>query len=752
MDWNNDGKKDLIMGQSYDDGRVMIYTNAGTHAAPLFNGYSFLQVGGMDWLPGNRSMPDVYDWNNDGLDDILCGEEALGRVYLLTNSGAAGSPLFAASSFIQNSGTTLWLGVDTRSAPVVVDWDLDGNKDLLIGNYWGRIFFYRNTGSDASPTFNGYTQLQAGGTTLNVGNFSRPEVFDWNGDGMTDLIVGSSAGEVWVFLAINPSLPHLALQARQMNDDDADDYLERGEGADLVCTLRNDSAAASNVVLTLSTESPWCTITDNNTTFPGIGAGSTTSNAGDPFRLRVDSNAPPGQAISFRLDVSSDAGLYEARYHFIYNVALPNLILTHLFVNDSRGDTNCALSGGEDAYIVTRILNADYPADNVNCRLSTDSAHIALQRSEVNLGTVGKDQSVHNGATPFSLSVGASAPQAAVYEFFLEIWYDTCTTTTTYAFLVGDYAVDDTASYSWVDTTGGTSLALSWCDYAAAPLPFPFTLYGKPYATAYITSNGQIMFENPDGWYYNARPIPEAALPNALIAPYWNLLNPTLGGTIRHKTFGSEPNRYWVAEWNSVPYYFDSLNTCTFEAILHEDGRIIFQYGDMGSGTYSNGSRATVGIEGATGLFGEEYSCWTANNVMPGDAIEISVPGSVVDTDEDGLPDDYEQIFTGGLGATPGGDTDGDGRTDGQELRCLTDPNDSNSVLRIEQVDCPANDHVIRWQCIAGVPYNVRHRSELAGGSWSNLNPVPIVGPDSCTAAYTSAVPAARSFYRISVP
>ena len=53
MDWNNDGKKDLITGSSYDDGRVKIYLNTGTDAAPLFNGSTLVQASGspisMNW-------------------------------------------------------------------------------------------------------------------------------------------------------------------------------------------------------------------------------------------------------------------------------------------------------------------------------------------------------------------------------------------------------------------------------------------------------------------------------------------------------------------------------------------------------------------------------------------------------------------------------------------------------------------------------------------------------------------------------
>ncbi|MBI5057874.1 MAG: hypothetical protein HZB61_14775 [Nitrospirae bacterium] len=54
------------------------------------------------------------------------------------------------------------------SVPVVFDWDSDGKKDLLIGNSYtdegkvrhGYISFYKNTGADPAPSFDGFIYLQ----------------------------------------------------------------------------------------------------------------------------------------------------------------------------------------------------------------------------------------------------------------------------------------------------------------------------------------------------------------------------------------------------------------------------------------------------------------------------------------------------------------------------------------------------------------------------------------------------------------
>ncbi len=54
------------------------------------------------------------------------------------------------------------------SVPLVYDWDGDGKKDLLVGHKdgtHGYISFYKNTRSDESPAFSGFTYIQKCGVT-----------------------------------------------------------------------------------------------------------------------------------------------------------------------------------------------------------------------------------------------------------------------------------------------------------------------------------------------------------------------------------------------------------------------------------------------------------------------------------------------------------------------------------------------------------------------------------------------------------
>lgn len=179
----------------------------------------------------------------------------------------------------------------------------------------------------------------------------------------------------------------------------------------------------------------------------------------------------------------------------------------------------------------------------------------------------------------------------------------------------GGYMWRDTAagiSYSWDDISStGTILAGRSDDSMTGPIDmgFTFSFYGNNYSQIYVCNNGYVTFTN-DGCSYTNGAVPNAGTPNNIIAPYWDDLY-TLG-EVRYETLGTSPSRRFVVSWLGVDQYAArGQGDMTFQAILYEtNNRVKMQFMDtlVDNAGISYGAGATIGIEGAGGTAGTQFS------------------------------------------------------------------------------------------------------------------------------------------------
>ncbi|UCD76838.1 MAG: VCBS repeat-containing protein [Phycisphaerales bacterium] len=202
--WDGDDAKDLLVGVS--DGTIKIYLNVGTDDDPTFDAGTFLQVGEPDLKVdidvGKRPTPSMVDWNNDGRKDLVTGAlDGLIRIFI--NEGTDTEPDFITETILQTGREDLVVP-EYRSSPVIMDLDDDGKKDLLTGNTAGQILFYSNIGTDASPAFADYECVESDGVAIDLDGLprSRPFVADWTGDGRLDLLVGAGTGNVHLYQGV----------------------------------------------------------------------------------------------------------------------------------------------------------------------------------------------------------------------------------------------------------------------------------------------------------------------------------------------------------------------------------------------------------------------------------------------------------------------------------------------------------------------------------------------------------------------
>jgi hypothetical protein len=219
VDYDGDGRVDLLSGSI--GGKIYLFRRRpnGTFAP----GETLKRHDGLgavrDLGAGSGSSVCAADWFNEGKLDLFIGTGD-GHVYLARNEGTRKAPRYHRLDQLKAGGK--FISAEGGAAgPFVFDWDGDGLLDLLLGCGSGRVVFHRNIGTKEKPELAPgvtlieaapeNTELRASSSPSRSGQNAKICAVDWNGDGLPDLIVGDSTivrvdgrhrahGWVWVYL------------------------------------------------------------------------------------------------------------------------------------------------------------------------------------------------------------------------------------------------------------------------------------------------------------------------------------------------------------------------------------------------------------------------------------------------------------------------------------------------------------------------------------------------------------------------
>lgn len=206
-DVDGDGLDDLVVGDF--GGMFNIYRNTGTAKSPTYVQAGAIQAGGVTaevriyCCIGAQAR--FCDLDGDGIRDLIANSYDPGHCYHFR--GLPDHKFAAREELLDKSNTPI------RSTPIQkqiyqsfgsffapVDWDHDGDFDLLIGCFDGSLKLRINEGTSKKPEFAiNNIVVETNGEPLKVKAHFCPVVADWDDDGLWDIVAGSDDGSVTWF-------------------------------------------------------------------------------------------------------------------------------------------------------------------------------------------------------------------------------------------------------------------------------------------------------------------------------------------------------------------------------------------------------------------------------------------------------------------------------------------------------------------------------------------------------------------------
>jgi len=430
-----------------------------------------------------------------------------------------------------------------------------------------------------------------------------------------------------------------------------DGRVNPGERFNLYLYLKNfGTQPANNVNCTISTSDTSFRLVQNQWSFGTIPPGQLSQ--GGPFILEAQRNIPNKYQVKLDAVVNASEGSYH--WSFFIPVYAPTFSIDTILIQDGN---NNILEPGENASLVVYIKNqGECGASNVTAKLRTRDRAINIVDSVSSFGNMDTNQVSSNGSHPFVIAVSPQIfPGRRVYctihvesenyvqdlPITLHIGIPTANSPLG-PDEYGYYAYDNTDNhpeapqFAWIEIDpayggSGTVLNLGPNDIQRVSLPFVFRFYGKAYNTISISSEGYVvMGETGSSDRYNWS-LPSLSAPPAIIAPFWDDLNPQRGGCVSY--YYDASRHIFIVEWSRVPssrnVTDDSLGPIqTFQLILYDptyyptvsqDGPISFQY--LSINNYDSYHKyATCGIQDDTKSIGLLY---TYNNEYPPECAPI---------------------------------------------------------------------------------------------------------------------------------
>ena len=118
-----------------------------------------------------------------------------------------------------------------------------------------------------------------------------------------------------------------------------------------------------------------------------------------------------------------------------------------------------------------------------------------------------------------------------------------------------------------------------------------------------------------------------------------------------------------------------------------------------------------------------------------------------LDTNSNGLPDDWEQFYFTNLTQTASADFDGDGASNEHEFLAGTNPTKAASVFRVDSFQHAGGQSELRWPNLPGRRFEIDFSADLA--TWQTITNPTLRFPSATKAVWSEITNAPARFYRV---
>ncbi len=220
-DVDSDGDFDLFWGDFFSTS-IYFLENEGTPTAPSFPSVTESRYPSAQMATRGFNRPFLADIDADGDPDlfvtVLTREEDLDNFWYFRNDGSPVSPSFTlvTRNFLPQ------LDIGRQAHPAWIDIDADGDRDLFLGSYSGRIYFYRNLNSDSIRLLPDTTVKVPVPADIFI---TSPAFFDADADGDQDILCGNFNGRMLLFRNVGtPTVPSFVLESSQWENIDVGNH------------------------------------------------------------------------------------------------------------------------------------------------------------------------------------------------------------------------------------------------------------------------------------------------------------------------------------------------------------------------------------------------------------------------------------------------------------------------------------------------------------------------------------------------